>query len=371
MTVPKAPYDKPLGRMLVIMPRLLGESVMATALLHALKQTHPESHITVLVKRRLRPVLWGLDSVDRVLSIRKRLRDVEGARSGRGRASIVGLGRRLSRGGFDSCIILPNTFKAAAIASVAGIPRRIGYEREGRGVLLTDRLVQRRHRGGFISIPTLDQHLGIARYLGAQHPAPAMHQRVSPDAMARLLAKLIEHDVDPQRDELMLVNPGAPDAMRRWSPRRMAHLCEMMAQAYGVTPVVTGTPNERSVVNELMERVTVPAIDLPELGTDLHLLKAMVQISRLMVTNDTGPRHLAAAMGVPLLTLFGPTSPLGSRTYFKHESQMVASGISVAARDDPTFEGEASLDTLHADMVFEHAATLYERTRSLESGARV
>ena len=342
---------------------------MATATLHALRTACPEAHITVLVKRRLRPVLYGLDCVDRVLSIRKR-RDEK--RKSRGRASLIRLGRRLSRGGFDTAIVLPNSFKAAALAAVAGIPRRVGYERDGRGVLLTDRLIPRRHRGSFVPVSTLDSYLGIARYMGADNPSPVMHQLVAPEADRALLQRLTDAGTDPATTQYMLVNPGAPSPVRRWSPRRMAHLCEMMVERFGVRPVVTGTPGERDSVGQLLERVTVPVLDLPELSTDLHLLKAMIARSRLMVTNDTGPRHLAAALGTPLLTLFGPTAPQWSAINFPHEQQVVADGISVAARDDPAFSGPASLDRLHADEVFEQACRLYERTRTVRpAGAGV
>ncbi|MFN3167403.1 MAG: glycosyltransferase family 9 protein [Phycisphaeraceae bacterium] len=362
--MPKTKHNNPPSKALVLMPGLLGESVMATATLDALRAAWPDAHITVLVKRKLRPVLYGLDSVDRVLSIRKRLADGEGKRKSRGRASLIRLGRRLSRGGFDAAVILPNSFKAAALAAVAGIPRRVGYERDGRGVLLTDRLIPRRHRGAFVPVPTLDAYLGIARYLGAERPSPAMHQRVRPESEAQLRERLAGAGIDADHAELMLVNPGAPKSSRRWSPRRMAHLCELMVERFGVTPVVTGTPNERDAVGQLLDRATVPIIDLPELGTDLHLLKAMIARSRMMVTNDTGPRHLAAALGTPLLTLFGPTVPQWSAIDFADEQQAVADGISVAARDDPEFEGPASLDRLHADNVFMQACALYQRTRS-------
>lgn len=361
--------DKPIRRILVIMPKLLGEAVMATAVLHALRENHPDAHISVLLKRKLRPVLWGLDSVDRVLSIRKRRANGMVGRKRRGRASVVRLGRRLSRGDFDTAVILPNTLKSAAIAAVAGIPRRVGYEVEGRGVLLTDRLVPRRHRGEDIAVPALDRYLGIARYLGAHHPSAQMFQRVRPEDQLRLTEYLTQAGIDPVADELMLVNPGAPTEARRWSPRRMAHLCELMSEYYGVKAVVTGTPAERGVVKQMLERVTVPIFDLPELGRDLHLLKAMVARSRMMVTNDAGPRYLAAAMGTPLLTLFGPTSPEGASSSFEHERRVVAEGLSIAARDDPDFAGRASLDCLHTDKVFDHACTLYERTRALRVGA--
>lgn len=358
--------DNACRKILVLMPGLLGESVMATATLHALRTTYPEAHISVLVKRKLRPVLFGLSSVDRVLSIRKRVRTPKLRRKKAGRSSsLIRLGRRLSRGGFDTVVILPNSFKAAAIAAVAGIPKRVGYERDGRAVLLTDRLVSRRHRGALLPVSTLDSYLGIARYLGADRPSSAMHQHVHPDAASALDQHLSRAPGYHAQAELMLLNPGAPDAKRRWSPRRMAHLCELMVERFGVLPVVTGTPGERSAVEQLLERSNVPVLDLPELGTDLHLLKAMISRSRLMVTNDTGPRHLAAAMGVPLVTLFGPTVPQWSAIDIDYEQQVIAEGISVEARDNPAFAGPASLDRLHADEVFEQACVLYERTRML------
>lgn len=356
------PIDTPCKRLLVIMPRLLGETIMATATLAAIKKAHPDAHVTALVKRRLRPALYGLGFVDRVISIRKREMKKSKRRT---RASLIAMGRALSRADFDTAVIFPLTFKAAALASVAGIKRRIGYEADGRAVLLTDRLVTPRNKGQKHVSASIESYLAFARYLGAVNPSGMMQQTVHPDAYTRLDQRLEQAGVNPSRDELLLINPGAPTPDRRWSPRRMAHLCEMLKERYGLTPVVTGTPADRPVVEELLERATVPIVDVPELGRDLHLLKAMVARCRMMVTNDTGPRYLAAAMDVPVLTLFGPTSPKGSGLMLSHEEQVISEGISVAARSDPKFEGRASLDVLHADEVFEHASQLYETTRKL------
>jgi heptosyltransferase-2 len=350
--------DIPCRRVLVIMPLLLGESVMATAALYAIKQAHPDAHITVLVKRRLRPAMYGLDFVDRIVSIHKR-------KNRKKKNSAIRLGRRLSKSGFDTAIIFPLTFKAAALAAVAGIKRRIGYESEGRAVLLTDRLVTPRTKNEKNKSATIDGYLAFARYLGAKHPSPVMHQSLRPDATTRLNERLQQAGIDPAKQEMLLINPGGPTAERRWSPRRMAHLCEMLSERYGLAPVVTGTPAERKVVEEMLERAKISIADLPELGRDLHLLKAMVASSRMMVTNDTGPRYLAAAMGIPVLTLFGPTHPRGSGLSVSHEEQVISDGISIRAKSDPSFKGRASLDVLHADEVFEHASELYETTRRL------
>lgn len=359
------PDDIMCQRILIIMPRLLGESVMATAAVHAIHQAHPDAHITALIKRKLRPVLYGLDCVDRVLSTRKQKATVGKGGSKKRRPSVIRLGRRLASGNFDTAIIFPLSFKAAAIPALAGIKRRIGYESDGRAVLLTDRLVAKHSKSDNIRNATADSYLAFARYLGARHPEAAMRQSLHPLADTRLDHCLKQAGAELQDREWLLVNPGAPTAERRWSARRMAHLCEMLTERYGLTPVVTGTPAEQPVVDELLSRANVPIINVPALGRDLHLLKAMVARSRMMVTNDTGPRFLAAAMGIPVLTLFGPTSPKGSGLSVSHELQVVSDGISVAAKGDPSFRGRASLDVLHADEVFEHASRLYESTRTL------
>lgn len=359
------PHNIPCQRLLVIMPGLLGESIMATAALHAIRQAHPDTHITALIKRRLRPVLYGLDSVDRVLSIRKRSEGNERAHQPKNRSSLIRISRRLARGNFDTALVFPLSFRAAAVPALAGIKRRIGYETDSRAVILTDRLVARYRKTDQPKNATIDSYLAFARYLGAQHPSPQMHQVLNPDACRQLTERLQKAGVQTDRQELLLVNPGAPTPERRWSPRRLAHLCEMLTQRYGLVPVVTGTPTERDVVQEVLGRTTVPIIDMPELGRDLHLLKAMVARSRMMVTNDTGPRFIAAALGVPVLTLFGPTSPQGSGLSLSHEEQVISDGISVSARNNPRFKGRASLDVLHADEVFEHASKLYETTRTL------
>lgn len=363
------PTDTPCQRILVIMPRLLGESVMATAALHAIHEAHPGAHITALVKRRHRPLLYGLGCVDRVLSIRKRSKHEGQTHTATKRDSVVRLGRRLSRGGFDTAVIFPLSFKAAALTTVAGIKRRIGYESEGRAVLLTDRLVARHRQSHNIRNATIDSYLAFARYLGSHHPSQAMHQAIHPDASSRLASRLEQAGVDAGDQELLLLNPGGSSATHRWSPRRMAHLCEMLVERFGLTPVVTATPAERAVVEAVIGRTTVPIIDLPELGRDLHLLKAMVARSRMVVTQDTGLRLIAAALDVPALTLFGPTVPQGSGLSVSYDERLGWNGLSIPAKNVPRFKGRPNLDALQADEVFAHASQLYEATRRLSRPA--
>ena len=284
------------------MPGQLGDAVEATALLEAMRQAHPTAHLTALVKRRLRPILWGLDSVDQVLSVRRRNRQrVKPRRNNHERVSLVRLGRRLSRGGFDTAIILPGSFKSAALAAVAGIPRRIGYEREGRGVILTERLVQRRHRGELIHVPVRDQYMGIARYLGAVPPSPSPKQRISPAARRRLDSTLTCHELYSDTP-LALIDQSYFQQGQSQKIEAIAAATSQLQTQVGLKPLLV--PNQllsKASKLTLADHGTAIKV-LPELGLDLHVYKALVERCAMVIADDVALLSLASAIGTPVIT---------------------------------------------------------------------
>jgi len=356
----------PSKKLLVIMPTWLGDCVMATPTLRALRGLYPEAHITVLVRKSLRPILDGLPSVDRIIAVRsgKAGDGVKPQGKTKKRRSLIGLGRRLSRGDFDSAVLLPNSFKSAAIASMAGIPRRVGYDRDGRGVLLTDRLIPRRHKGKFLPVSTLDYYMGLARYLGARDTDHRMELATRSDVDRLADDRLRQAGFDPVADELLLLNPGAQKEMKRWPAERFGAFADEMAQRHGLTPAVTGSPAERDILDRVIASASVPVIDLPAMGMDLHLMKSFVRRSRMMVTNDTGPRHVAAAFGIPVVTLFGPTTPAWTQIGFDKELQVIAGGEPGA--DQP--EVPAPMTDITVEHLVAAASRFYGQTQNCAAG---
>lgn len=350
--MPDVKQHRTSAKLLIVMPTWLGDCVMATPTLRALRVLYPDAHISALVRHNIRPILDGLNSVDRLLSVRPR--DKRGGKKSGRRRTVVGLGRRLSKGGFDTAVLLPNSFKSAALAAVAGIPRRVGYDRDGRGVLLTDRLIPRRHRGRFLPVSTLDYYLGLARYLGADDPGHAMELATRPEADAAAAQKLGDAGFEFASGELLLINPGAQKPMKRWPAERFGKLIDAAAERYGLTPAVTGSPAEREVLDAVSAAASTPVIDLPKLGMDLHLLKSVVKRSRLMVTNDTGPRHIAAAFGTPVVTLFGPTTPEWTQIGFEDEAQVMPAEMPDARA--------ATMQQISVDQAVEALGQLYAQT---------
>src|SRR5438876_4055288 len=151
------------SRILVVQPSWVGDAIMATPTLRALRELYPGAHISYLLRRYVKPIYAGMPWADQLITYRT---GKTKAKAGKG---FFDLATRLRRGRFDTAILLPNSFKSALICKMARIPRIIGYERDGRGFLLDDKLLPVKERGKFVPTPILRYYLGLAHYLGSQH----------------------------------------------------------------------------------------------------------------------------------------------------------------------------------------------------------
>jgi heptosyltransferase II len=211
---------------------------------------------------------------------------------------------------YDTALLLTNSFSTALMVRIAGIPRRIGYDRDARGLLLTDRLEPpRRLDGSWAPIPAVDYYWQLAsRHLpGVARPDRGPLELGVTAEQARAGADLLARAGVQPGTPYAVLNPGGNNPAKRWPPDRYAQVADWL-EARGVRVLVNGSPGEvavsRAVAGACRQR---PPALLAELGVCIGSLKAAVRGARVMVTNDTGPRHIAAAFGVPLVSLFGPT----------------------------------------------------------------
>ncbi len=362
--MPEARRDSVPQRVLVVVPTWVGDVVMATPTLRAIRSLYPQAQITALVRDAVRPVLEPCPWVDRYATIRRRRPRKVAPHDGR-RTGLVTLARRLATRKFDLAVLLPNSFRTGLLVRMAGVPRRVGYERDGRGFLLTDRLIPRRAAGRFIPTPTRDYYLGLARYLGAHDPDPSMalFTRDADDVAADDLLRRAGHDGSRP---LVLVNPGANygDA-KMWFPDRFAAVADRCADEIGAAVALTGAPKERSILDRVIASAKRPLLDLSRHGLNLSTLKAVVKRSRLMITNDTGPRHIAAAFDVPVVTIFGPTDPAWTEIGFARERMVrVPVYCSPCQKKRCPLRGTSEelqcMTQVSVEMVMHHAAELMQ-----------
>jgi len=293
-------------RLLVVLPSWVGDAVMATPMLRAVRRHLPEAHVTALARPYVRPVVDACPWIDRLLTARP---PRPGATTNRRRGTL-GLAARLRTGRFDTALLLPNSMRSAATTRLAGIPRRIGYARQGRGALLTERLHAPRSGGSYTPISAVDYYLALAGHLGADisDRRVELFTRSEDDARAQML--LQEAGVVGERP-VVLLNPGAATKgdTKLWPAERFAALADRHAEMRGAQVLLNGGPKDRPVLDAVRAAARVPLIDLPARGNTLRGLKSVTRRCDLVITNDTGGRHIAAGMGAALISLFGPTDP--------------------------------------------------------------
>ena len=276
------------SRTLVVLPNWVGDTVMAIPVLESLAAT--DRHITALGRPHLAPLLSLLSGVDDVLVREKSTR-----------ATI----RRLKQRNFEEAVILPNSFRSAWLPFRAGIPVRWGYRGDFRSVLLepaVPRPTGFRHQLG--DYDYLLERLGSA---APRQASPTL--ALTPAAREKARERLQRGGIELEGAAIVGVFPGAEfGPSKRWAPAKFAELSAKLADESTVQPVLIAGPGEESLAQTVRDEADR---SLPILGPDLDLaeLGAVLAELRVLVTNDSGPMHIAAAVGTTCIALFGPTNP--------------------------------------------------------------
>jgi len=284
--------------LLVILPNWVGDCVMATPALRALRRGLPGARIAILGKPRLLALLDGLTSFDETFPSA-----VDSARG------LLGAARILARRRFDVAVILRHSMRSALLAWLAGIPRRVGYRAQGRGALLTDPVRAPRAEGRRIPEPMPVSYRRLVEVLGCAWRGDAYELAV-PEAF-RDLAEERARALGLAPGEMLIgLNPGASfGASKLWAPERFAAAADALHARLGLRSIVFVAPGEEGIARAILEAARSPVIDTSPEPLDLALLKPFVARCRILVTTDTGTRHVATAFGVPTVVVMGPTDP--------------------------------------------------------------
>jgi lipopolysaccharide heptosyltransferase II len=268
-------------RLLVRAPNWLGDVVLSLAALRDLRRSHPAARLTVLA----RPSVAGLYEA---------VPEVDAVRASRGwRADADSL-----RGAFDAAVLLPNSFGSALAPFLARVPERWGFATDARGPLLTRGVRVPRHVRGRSQVY---YYRAMLAGLGLDvSPPPDATLACPPSWSEQAAARLGPGD-------WIGVAPGAAfGSAKRWPAPRFAAAADLLARRLGAGVAVLGTAAERTLGEGLARTLAAPARVLCG-ETTLPELVGVLSRLRLLVTNDSGPMHVAAALGVPLVAVFGPT----------------------------------------------------------------
>jgi heptosyltransferase-2 len=282
-------------RILVAQTSFLGDVVLSTPVFAALRRQRPQAHLTAMVRPESAGVLAQHPNVDAVLVDDKRGSD-GGLRSWR----VV---RRLRQERFDVVVALHRSLRTALIMAAAGIPQRIGF-RQSRGWFLYHRCVRRdpsRH--------DVERNLSILAAVGIDPETVDARPFVpcTAQGVEGFRSLLRAQGADPD-DTLIAVAPGSVWATKRWTVQGYAALLRNMRSEFKATPVLLGGRSDIEYAAAVRQAAGGVGVDLVG-KTDLAVLVAAIDGSRVLVTNDSAPQHIAVARDTPVVAIFGPTAP--------------------------------------------------------------
>lgn len=293
-------------RILIRAPNWVGDAVISEPALAAVRELFRKAEITLLARPAIAELFGGHPAFDRIAVYDHRRRHA-------GLAGKWALAGELRRFHFDLAILFQNAFEAAVLAFLAGIPQRYGYATDGRGWLLTKAVgIPKRLRIEH----QVQYYLNLLRPLGADAAARSPRLFLSDEEEQAMNQRLAESGL-AESDVAIGLNPGSTyGGAKRWLPERYAETADRLAEDYGARVVIVGAPGEEPLGQAIADAMRNKPIVLSG-RTTIRELMAAIKRCRLFLTNDTGPMHIAAAFGVPVVAVFGPTdsrttAPFGS-----------------------------------------------------------
>ena len=356
------PGQDQIKRVVVRGTNWVGDAVMTVPALRQLRRLLPDAHVTLVSPPGTADIFVDADFVDEVLVY---------DRTGLGSAWTQM--REWRRRRFDLALLFQNAFEAAAIAFLARVPRRIGYDADRRGRLLTQAIPlpawkDERHEIFYYLnlVAELERILygasDVESVESAESNGPQFALAVSVDRQHHAKEFLREHGLRPGAP-LVLLCPGSINSRaKRWPAERFAAVADRFAEA-GASVALIGSPAEMEVSNEVSRRAQNQPIVLTG-KTTVAEATAIISVADVLITNDTGPAHIGSAVGTPTLVIFGPTNPLTTRPFapnaeiIRHEPDCAPCML----RDCPI--DHRCMTAISPEEVFARAGAMMPRSRT-------
>jgi heptosyltransferase-2 len=298
---------KDIRRIVVRGTNWVGDAVMGVPALRQLRQAFPEAHITLVVRPWAKGLFADADYINTLMTVDRR-----------GPLSVLEQVRRWRKQKFDLAVLFQNAFEAALIPFLARIPLRIGYATDGRRLLLTHPINLPEQRDEqhevFYYLNIVKELERVFSQTTSVTARPECAIAVSETRQREAVEKLISFGAREDHITVALCPGSINSRAKRWPADRFAELADRLIEEQDVDVLLVGSKDERDVATEVKRHMRRKPLDLTG-ETTLAEAVAILSVIDLLVTNDTGPAHIASALGRPTLVIFGPTNPLTTRPY--------------------------------------------------------
>ena len=298
--MPKSPKN-----ILIIKPSSLGDIVLALPALTSLRKNFPDAKISWLIRPEFAPLIKNHPHLTEIVLFDRKFLGKAWFHP-RAFGSLLSLIWLLRRSKFDIVVDLQGLFRTASLAWLSGCKKRLGMTnaREFAHIFYTHKIAQ-----DYKCVHLIDYYLKIIRAAGASGPPEFGAQFVlpiDPAAVDSVNKKLAGHGINANNYAVLV--PSSAHSYKCWPIERFAALADKVSSQFGLSIIATGKVSEKSVVESLKKLANVPITNFAGM-TNLSELTALLKAAKLVVSNDTGPGHVAAALGTPLVLIFGRSNP--------------------------------------------------------------
>ena len=328
---------------LIIKPSALGDIAISLPILASVRASFPNAKITWMVRPEFAPLLEGNPNLDSVLLFdRKTLGNWW--RSPKAFGSLFSFLKSLRTSKFDLVLDLQGLFRTALFAFLTGCSRRLGLStaREFATLFYTDKVSP----GDAIHVR--DSYLRMLKAAGGEKIVGDYGLAALPDAVSKVSSLLDEKGVT--RDYAVFI-PGAAHENKCWPADKFAALADRIESEFGLSIIATGVASEKSIADAINEKASGNVMNLAGC-TNIQELVAVLSKAKIVISNDTGPGHIAVALQDPIVMIFGPTNPARIEPYGCENAVAVIDadkrGRAIGS-DDPAYK----VEKVPVDLVFE------------------
>lgn len=284
--------EKKYKKILIVRTDRLGDVVLSTPVIKAMRDAYPESYIAFMTRPYARDIVEGNPYLNEVI-----LYDKKGKEKGFfGNLVFI---KELKDKGFDVAVILHPNVRAHVITFMAGIPERVGYDKKF-GFLLTKRIP---HTKQFGLKHEVDYNLDVLKYIGIEPKDRTVYVPIRRHGEVKIDA-LFEKSGVSSADIIVALNPSASCPSKRWPVERFADIANILIEKYKVKIFVVSSSDDKGLGDRLAALIKGGCVNLSG-HTVVMDLASLLKRAKLFISNDSGPVHIASALGTPTIAIFG------------------------------------------------------------------
>jgi lipopolysaccharide heptosyltransferase I len=332
---------------LITKPSSLGDIVLALPALRALRMSFPEAKISWLIRPEFAELLENHPHLDEIITFDRKLLGKAWFHP-RAFGALISLISKLRRSRFDIIFDFQGLFRTASLAWLSGCKKRFGMAnaREFATIFYTHKIPQ-----NMKSIHMVDYYLKIIQAAGASDFGVEFVLPPNPGAEDSVEKLLASHGIN---EDYAVLIPGSAHPEKCWPPEHFAQLADKISSEYNFSIVATGSASESGIIEKVREKADVPIANLAG-QTSLSELVALLKRAKLAISNDTGPGHIAAATGIPLVLMFGRANPIRLEPYGRKHCVMAIDpdGRGTAIND---FDLKYDIKNITVEQVYQKAS---------------